>query len=804
MERMIQDARYGVRMLRKNPGFTLISVLALALGIGANTAIFSVVNGVLLRPLPFNEPSSLVWVWDTQPQLQTAPCSLPDILDWKSQNQSFENLAAFIPAGAFVDSGNEPEVVPGAMVDADLFSVLRVNPVLGRVFTADENTPEAGRIVILSDKLWQRRFNSDTNIVGQSIMLSGASWTVIGVMPEGFDFPNHAELWRPLAMDRSNTDRGPHFLNVIARLKPDVTLNGSQTDMSTIAGRLASQFPEKISGHGVRIQLLRDVIIGDIRPSLYVLLGAVGFVLLIACANVANLLLARSASRQREFAIRSALGASRARVIRQLLTESVLLSMVGGAIGLLLAYWGVKALISISPGDIPRTEQIGLDRWVAVFTVSISVATGVMFGLAPSLQVSRVDLNEALKEGGRTTSGVRSSRMRGVLVVSEIALALVLLIGAGLMIRSFIRLHEVNPGFSSRNVVSMAVALLRAKYPEEQQVRAILSRLPERLASVPGVVSASIVADLPLTGSDTSDYFAVEGRSEPHQNDRPLLYYRVCAQNYFKTLGIPLLLGRDFSEQDTNQSPNVTVINEAFARRFFANETPLGKRLKLQGQQRDPLTIVGVVGNVRHEGLEIEPVAEAYVPYLQDPLNTSPSRSMIAVVRTANDPSTMTRALRDAVLEVDKGLPIYNIKMLDEYLYQSLARRRFNLLLLEIFAGVALALAAVGIYGVVSYSVSQRTHDIGVRLALGASPARILRMVVRQAFGLTLVGVAVGVAAAFALTRLVATLLYEISPTDPLTFIVIPLVLAGVALAASLAPALRATKVDPMLALRYE
>ncbi|HSB11999.1 MAG TPA: ABC transporter permease [Blastocatellia bacterium] len=804
MERLTQDLRYGVRVLRKSPGFTLTAVLALALGIGANSAIFSVINGVLLRPLPFDEPASLVWVWDTQPQLDIAPSSLPDVLDWKEQNQSFEHLAAFMPAGALLDRGDEPEVVPGAMADADLFPLLRVNPILGRTFTADENKPGAVRVVILSHKLWERRFNADPNIVGQPVTLSGNSWTVIGVMPSGFDFPNHSELWRPLAMDRSKTDRGPHFLNVIARLKPAATFDGSQAEMSTIAARIAAAFPEKISGHGIKLQFLHDMLIGDIRPALFVLLGAVGFVLLIACANVANLLLARSASRQKEFAIRSVLGASRFRVIRQLLTESISLSLAGGVIGLLLAYWGVKTLISISPGDIPRTEQIGLDRWVAAFTVLISVATGLVFGLAPALQVSRPDLNEALKEGGRTTSSLRNNRLRGLLVVSEIALALVLLIGAGLMIRSFARLHEVNPGFNSKNVLSMGVALLRAKYPEEQQVTAIFRQLPARLASVPGIVSASAVADLPLTGSDTSDSFTVESRPEPPPNERPLLYYRVCAPGYFKTLGIPLLQGRDFTDSDTKNSPNVTLINEAFARQFFPDEEALGKRLKLQGQERDPLMIIGVVGNVRHQGLEVAPVPEAYVPYSQDPLNPAPSRSMMVVVRTATDPAAMTRALRDAALEVDKGLPIHNVKTMDEYLYESLARRRFNLLLLEVFAVVALALAAVGIYGVVSYSVSQRTHEIGVRLALGANTGNILSMIIRQALALTFFGVALGVSSAFALTQFLSTLLYDVSPTDPLTFAVIPLILSGVALAASLVPARRATRVDPMVALRYE
>ena len=803
MEALLQDLKYGFRVLRKSPGFALMAVLALALGIGANSAIFSVVNGVLLRPLPFSEPSRLVWVFDTQPQLATAPSSLPDVFDWKDQNQSFEHLAAFISGGAFLDGGEQTEVVAGALADADLFPLLKVDPILGRTFTSEENKPGDTRVVILSHKLWLRHFNADTSIVGQTIPLSGRSFTVIGVMPAGFDFPNHSEIWRPLAMDRTKTDRGPHFLNVIARLKPGVTLEQSQAEMSTIAGQLAAAYPEKITGHGVKLQLLNEVLVGDMRTALFVMLGAVGFVLLIACANVANLLLARSASRQREFAIRTALGASRARVIKQLLTESVLLSLAGGAVGLLLGFLGVKGLISISPGDIPRSEDIGLDRWVAAFTLMISVVTGVVFGLAPALQVSKTDLNESLKEGGRTTSGVRHNRVRSLLVVSEIALALVLLIGAGLMIRSFTRLTEVRPGFNSHNVLTTSVALLRARYPEERQVATIFQQLPLELAAVPGVQSVAGITELPLGGSDTSDAFAIEGRPEPAPNERPLVYYRVCTPNYFQTMGITQLAGRDFNERDTKTSPNVTVINEVFARSFFPGEDPLGKRLRLQGQERDPLLIVGVVGNIRHQGLDLEPVPEAYVTHLQDPLNLN-SRSMTLVIRTTSDPRAMTAALRDSALRIDKDLPIYNVKLMDEYLYQSLARRRFNTLLLEIFAVVALALAAVGIYGVISYSVSQRTHEFGVRMALGARPTAILGMVIRQGLALTLLGVALGVSSAFALTRFVSSLLYSISPTDPLTFVLIPLVLTGVAVAASLVPALRATKVDPMVALRCE
>jgi len=804
MDQILRDVRFGIRVLRKSPGFTAMALIALALGIGANSAIFSVVNAVLLRPLPFNEPSNLVWLWDTQPQLEKAPASLPDVIDWKNQNESFDSVAAFIGAGAFLDRSEEAEVIVGAMVDADFFRVLRVNPSMGRVFTSEENKPNAPRVAILSDKLWKRRFGADPNIIGQPVTLTGASYTVIGVMPEGFDYPGKSELWRPLAMDNSKNDRGPHYLSVIGRLKPTTTLTSAQTEMSAIAARLAEAFPEKITGHGVKLQSLHEVEIGNVKPALFVLCGAVGFVLLIACANVANLLLARSAARRKEFAIRLALGAKRSRIIAQLLTESMLLSLAGGAAGVLLAYWGVKALIAISPGDIPRTDQIGLDRWVVGFTLAVSLVTGLLFGLAPAVQSSKSDLNDALKDAGRTTPGRRSNRIRAVLVASEIALALVLLVGAGLMIRSFERLNNVNPGLRTKNVMSLAVALLRAKYPDDQQVSAFFRDLPGRVARVPGVVSASIVGDLPLTGLTTSDYMAVEGRPEPPPNERPPIYYRVCSPDYFHTFDIPMLAGRDFNEQDTKQSPNVAVVNASVVRMFFADENPLGKRFKLQGQERDPLTIIGIVSDARENGIESEPVPEIYVPFLQDPLSHSPSRSMFVVVNTSSDSSMMVGALRETILEADKSLPIYNVKSMDNYVYESLASRRFNLLLLEIFAGVALALAAVGIYGVVSYFVSQRTHEIGLRLALGAARADVLKMVIRQALALILSGVAVGLFASFVLTRFVTALLYEISPTDPLTFVLIPLILTMAALAASLAPALRATRVDPMVALRYE
>jgi putative ABC transport system permease protein len=801
---LIQDLRYATRMMIKQPIFTAVAVIALALGIGANTAIFTVVNAVLLRPLPYNEPDSLVWVWDTQPQLATAPTSLPDFLDWKDQNRSFEYMAAYQGGNMFFDDGNGVQDTPVGLVTPDVFALFRVTPVLGRTFTEEETQPGRSRVAVLSQALWQRRFGSDPNVLGQIVQLSGTPYTIIGVIATGFNFPNEAQLWRPLQIDTNRLDRGPHYLRVVGRLRPGVTLAEAQAEMSTIASRIAQQYPEKIAGHGVKLDLLSDVVIGDIRPALFVLLGAVGFVLLIACANVANLLLARAGARQREIAIRTALGATRPRIIRQLLTESVLLAVVGGIAGLIIAVWGVDSLVSLSPDTIPRVREIGIDAKVASFTVLISLLTGVVFGLAPALQVSKPDLTDALKESGRTTAGSRRNRIRSLLVVWEIALSLVLLIGAGLMIRSFATLSSVAPGFNPDKLLTMGVTLLRSSYPEENQVAAFYEQMLERLSVAPGVKSAGAIGDLPLSGSNTSDYFTIEGRPAIAKEDRPLAECRTVTPHYFESMEIPLLKGRDFAETDTKRTPNVAVINEAFAHAHFPDEDPLGHRLSLQGQFRDPLLIVGVVGNVRNFGLDEQPTPEIYYPYLQDPLRETYDRSMTLVVRTKSDPAAMAEGLRTELLSLDKTLPVYALKPMTEYLRDSLSRRRFNMVLLSVFAAVALLLAGVGIYGVISYSVAQRTHEIGIRVAIGAHAGEILKLVIGQAMLLTMTGIALGLVTAFALTRLMQSLLFEVSPTDPLTFAVISVILTIVALVACFVPARRAMKVDPMVALRCE
>lgn len=804
MGTILKDVHYGIRSLARHPAFTAIAVITLALGIGANASIFSVVNAVLLRPLPFDDPDTLVWVWDTQPQIPTTPTSLPDFIGWKEQNHSFEQMAGFISGNMFLDAGGGAEDTRVGLVTPELFSVFHVHPILGRTFTNEETLPGRFRVAVLSQSMWENRFGSDRNVLGRTIQLSGAAYTIIGVMPKGFAYPERAQLWRPLVIDPAKLDPGPHYLNVVGRLKPGVSLSQAQADMSNIAARLSQQYREKNAGHGVKLERLTNVVVGDIGLALYILLGAVGFVLLIACANLANLMLVRTGARQREIAVRTALGASTFRIVRQLLIESILLGVTGGAAGLLLANWIVRWLTSFGPDTIPRVQEISVDARVAIFTLVISVGTGVLFGLAPALQVSKPDLTDALKKRGRVSGGRRTSRMRSVLVVSEVALSIVLLVGAGLMIRSFAKLNQVDPGFRVDRVMTLGVTLLRARYPEEEQVAQTFSQILARAAAVPGVVSAAAISDLPLFGSNTSDYFTIEGRPPIPKEAQPSTEYHVVTPRYFESMGIPLLSGRDVADTDTRRSPNVVVINDAFARRHFAGENPLGQRLKLQGQERDPLLIVGVVGNVRQLGLDQQLTPELYVPFLQDPLSQNCQRSLTIVAQSKSDPGAIAGSLRAAVTSIDKSVPVYAVKPMTEYLHESLSRRRFNLILLSAFSAVALVLAAIGIYGVISYGVTQRTHEMGIRMALGAKPRDVLRLVVQQAMILALVGVGIGLIASFALTRLMKGLVFSVSVTDPVTFVAIAALMSVIALLACLIPARRATKVDPLIALRCE
>jgi putative ABC transport system permease protein len=801
METLVQDVRYGVRTLLKNPGFTVVAIIALALGIGANSAIFSVVNAVLLRPLAFDKPEQLVMVWEKRMALGRVRnvASAPDFVDWKAQNTVFEDMAAYSNNGFNLTGNDEPERIQGVAVSPGFFSILGVQPKVGRAFLTDEDQPGSEPTVIISNGLWQRRFASDPGIVGKSISLNDRTRTVVGVMPADFIFPNgDIEIWVPLVFSPNDlTGRGSHFLNVIARLKPGVTINQARDEMETIAAHLEQQYQVN-TGHGVNIFPLYEEVVGNIRPALLVLLGAVGFVLLIACANVANLLLARAAVRQKEIAIRTALGAARGRIIRQLLTESMLLSLTGGTLGVLLALWGLDLLLAVSADSIPRVKEIRLDLWVLGFTFLVSLATGLIFGIVPALQASKPDLNETLKEGGRGASaGLRRNMVRSTLVVSEVAICLVLLIGAGLMIKSFARLLDVNPGYSAENVLTMNVSLSGSKYREAPERRAFFDQALQRMASSPGVEGAGVVLGAPLSGGIGSRYFQIEGRPPQPPGQGYNANINAASGDYFRTMGIPLIQGREFDERDVTGSPDVVIINQRMAQQFWPDEDPLGQRISAGDQTWR--TIVGIVGDVRQAALETEARAELFYPFFQVDFGSG-----TFVVRTSNDPKTMIAALRKEVQAVDKDQPLFRVRTMNEVLGQVVAPRRLNMLLLGIFAGVALVLAAVGLYGVMSYSVTQRTREIGIRQALGATRRDVTKLVIGQGMVLSLVGVGVGLVASFFLTRPMASLLFGVSAADPVTFAVISLILIGVALGASYIPARRATRVDPMIALRHE
>ena len=810
MTSLWQDLRYGLRMLWKQPGFTAVAVVALALGIGANTALFSVVNAVLLRPLPVAEPAALVNIWGTNPQADETRenPSFLNFADWREQSHGFQSVAAYTNTFATLTGNDAPEALDGLATSPELFATLGVQPIMGRTFTAQE-TQAADAPIVISQELWRRRFGARSDIIGQPVTLDGRPRTVVGVLPARFKFPFDAsavkDFWTPLnPNDELNTKRGVGYLNVIARLKPGVTLAQAQGEMDTIAHRLAAQYPENNSGRGVTLISTYEDTVGGVRPALLVLLGAVGFVLLIACANVANLLLARATRRQREIAVRTALGATRWRVVRQLLTESLLLSLAGGACGLLLALWGVDALASVLPEDVPRVREIALDGRVLAFTLGIAVLTGLVFGLAPALAASRLDVNEALKAGGRGTGGWRRNRLRSFLVVAEIALSLVLLVGAGLLLKSFVRLREINPGFKPERALTLSVALPTAKYETPEVQARFFQQLLTQMAAAPGVQATAAIFPLPFSGDNARGNFEVEGRPVESQSEAPSALSYIISPDYLRAMSIPLLKGRDFNERDTAATPRVALINETLARRFFAGEDPVGRRLVISSfaDLDKPATceIVGVVGDVKHDGLDAEAEAEYYLPHQQATLPF-----MTLVIRGTNDkPTTLVAGARAAVAQLDKDLPITDIKPMNEWLAASVAPRRFNMLLLGGFALLALCLATVGIYGVMAYTVAQRTHEIGIRLALGAQARDVLRLVVGQGMLLTLAGVVMGLCGALALTRVLATLLFGVTATDPFVFAGVTLLLGLVALIACLVPARRATRVDPMIALRHE
>jgi putative ABC transport system permease protein len=820
VESVLQDIRYGVRALIKTPGFTAVAVIVLALGIGANTAIFTVVNAVLLRPLPYPGSDQLVMLWETNPRFQigidTLPVTPGTFMDWREQNNVFEYVSALGVGRLNLTGAGEPERISAASVSSNFFRLMGIEPKLGRAFRDDEDKPGASNVVVISHSLWQRRFASEPAVLGKTMTIDGESYTIIGVAPEGFQFPRanelpyfidvatQTELWRPMTLGDEfiNRKRANHQLCVMARLKSGMTRGQAQSEMTALAERLERSYPDSNQGIGVKVVPLSEQVVGNVRTALLVLMGAVAVVLLIACANVANLLLARSSARQKEIAIRTALGASRGRVVRQLLTEALLLSITAAVTGTLLSFWGINAMLSLSGTNLPRAYEIGVDLRVLGFTVAIALVTSVIFGLTPALQASKINLSESLKEGARAlSSGQRSNHVRNLLVISEVALSLVLLIGAGLMIKSLARLLKVDPGFKPDNTVTMHIALLGSKYPSANQQIAFFQEVTHRIEALPGVQSVGLISSAPLSGGMYAGGFLIEGRVATSETDNLVADRRMISPEYFNALGIPLLKGRGFTDRDDQAASGVVIVSESWARRFLPYEDPIDKRIKLGGRDstRPWLSIVGIAGDVRDTALESEARPCVYIPYPQ-----FASSGMTLVVRAAFDPKLLISGIRDEVWAIDKDQPVTDVKTMDQYLAASVSPRRFNALLFAIFAGVGLVLAAVGLYGVISYSVSQRTREIGIRMALGASHKSLLRLVVGQGVILTLIGVAIGVIASFFLTKFIATLLFGVSATDPITFIAISVLLIGVSIVASLVPARRAMKVDPMVALRYE
>jgi len=800
-------------MLRKTPGFTMVAVVVLALGIGANTAIFSVVNAILLRPLPFQAPERLVQVWHVPPPKSFPgttrfPVSPANYLDWEKQNHVFENMAIYGHRSYNMTGSGEPESVSGIAVSPEFFFVLRVQPILGRVFLSEENQDGRGKVAILSQAFWQTHFASDPNIVGRTISLDHLTYTVVGVVASKSLFPvssdpqSQPQLWTPLAWtDAERAIRGNHNYHVIARLKPGADVKQSQAEMNTISARLEQEYPNDDKGWGATVVPLRDQLVGDVRPALMVLLGAVGFVLLIACANVANLVLIKTLARQKEIAIRTALGASSVRVVRQILSETLLLALTGGMLGLVFAHFGVKLIVAFLARSLPRTADITVDGWVLAFTLAVSVLTGVVAGLLPAIRASKTNLNDSLKQGlGRTDADSGGNRTRGVLVISEVALSLVLLIGAGLLIRTLARLRNVDPGLDPHNVLTMSFSLSSTKYDKSVQQIAFYDQLLQRVRGLPGVASAGAIDFLPLGGGGSTQPIAVEGRPALAMSEQPEVAVRAVEPSFFETMRIPLLRGRAFSGADIADRPAVILISESMAKRFWPGENPLGKRLKMSFSPEKSRQVVGVVGDVKGDGLDVlDPVATLYVPLAQQPKSY-----MSVVVRTSSPPNTLVSAVSAAVHEVDGEQSVLDVITMDDIVADSLSHQRFNMLLLSAFSGLALLLAAIGIYSVLAYSVRRRMREIGVRMALGAGRGDILRMILGQGTKFALIGTVSGIAAAFGLTRLMASQLFGVTATDPVTFLSVATLIVLVALAACYIPARRATKVDPIVALRYE
>jgi putative ABC transport system permease protein len=814
------DIRFGIRVLSKSRGFSSVAIIILALGIGTTTAIFSVVNATLLRPLPYADPERIVMIWGVNPKLNMGgldrvPNSPGQFTDYLSQSDSFEGLAAFDSVGAVnLEGRGEPEKLGATRVTADFFAVLGVKPRLGRAFLPEENRPGQNRVVLLSHDLWQRRFGADSAIVNQSIMLSGASYTVVGVMPPDFhyprgkdlptdlDFSEQTDLWSPMVFTPANINaRYQWNYPVIARLRSGVTIEAAEKQLNMIAARNQERYPQTDAGFGTKVIQLQEQIVGNFRQIFLMLLGAAGFVLLIACANVASLLLVRAIDRQRELALRSALGADRLRLIRQLLTESILLSVIGGGAGLALAFWGVKLLVVWGPRKIPGIMDISLDFRVVAFAFAMALLTGILFGLASAWHASRPDLNRSLKEGGRGTIGPLRHAQKATVVI-EIALALVLLIGTGLMVRSFARLYQVDLGLVSDGVLTLQPNLPHRRYPTEKQRAEFYTRVAERIKAIPGVSSVAYTCSIPLTGHNIVAGFIIEGRLAPSSLDQtPLAKSEAVTVDYFRTLNIPLLTGRTFTEYDNQESPGVVIINDALAHHYFPGEYPIGKRLKVGAiEVNDPWQeIVGVVRGVRTASLDAEPEPELYLPFQQ-----RPEWDLALLLRTTSNPENLVAAVRKEIQAEDGNVPVFRVATMNRVIADSVSERRFNLMLMSLFAIVALLLAATGIYGVMSYLVTQRAHEIGVRMALGAQRFDVVMMVIRQGSILVLTGLFMGLVMALALTRVMKSLLFGVSATDPLTFVVISFLFIAVALISNLIPALRATKIDPLLALKHD
>ena len=815
MNWLFQDVRYAVRQLRKSLGFTAVAVITLALGIGANTAIFSVVNGVLLRPLAFKDPGRLVRIWHVPPPksfpgMTLFSVSAANYRDWESQNHVFDTMTIYTYHGFTMTGGDKPEQVAASAVSSGFFSTLGVPPMLGRVFFPDEDQVGHSHVVVLSHRMWQEHFGSNADIVGHNINLDGEAYLVAGVMPATFRFPDFAQMWTPMAWtDKERAVRGEHHYMVVARLKPGVELQQAQAEMNTISDRLQQQYPDDDKGWGATVLPFHDDMVSDVRTPLLVLLGAVAFVLLIACVNVANLALAKTFSRQKEIAIRTALGASWPRVLRQLLTETVLLALAGGVLGLSCAHFGIRLIVAFLADRLPSSTEVSLDSRVLAFTAVISTVSGIVAGVLPAVRLARGDVSQVLKQGlGRTDADSGGHRTRSVLVVSEVALSLVLLVGAGLMIRSFQKLQGVNPGFDARNVLTMNAMVSRAKFSTPQQQITFFERVLQRIRTLPGVESAGVIDDLPLDNGGSHQPIAIEGRPVVPMSEQPEVDVRLISPGYTSALHVPVLRGRDISDADVAGTPDVILISESMARQFWPGEDPLGKRLTLTFYPGAVREVVGVVGDVKLDSLDqTRPNAALYFPLDQV---SAPSNGgwnsfpMTLVVRSASASAGMVPAVTNAVHAVDPDMPLRDIFTMDDLVANSVSQQRFNMLLLGAFAALALLLAAVGIYSVLSYSVKRSVREIGIRLALGARLSDELRRVVFEGMKPTLLGVAVGTAGALLLGRVLSSLVFEVRPTDPVTFVAVTVLLAAIALLASIIPAYRATRVDPMVALRYE